>query len=110
MYLYDLVIYNGVTLFHYSPSDPSPLVNLKTSNIDTNDPGVIYIGRPSKWGNPYQLSKYDRETAVKLYEDYLMKSPNLIDDLNELRGMKLACFCFPEKCHGEILLKYINAV
>ena len=45
---------------------------------------------------------------MKLYEDYLVKSPQLIADIKELQGKTLACFCAPKRCHGEILLKYAN--
>ena len=45
---------------------------------------------------------------MKLYEDYLVESPQLIADIKELQGKTLACFCAPKRCHGEILLKYVN--
>jgi hypothetical protein len=75
----------------------------------------IYIGRPSKWGNPFShkegtLAKYKvatREEAVSAYEDYLLES-NLVNDLKELKGKTLGCWCKPLSCHGDILAKWAD--
>ena len=76
----------------------------------------VYIGRGSKWGNPYshregtlaQFVVSDRAEAIAKYEDYLLSSDDLMKSLNELRGKTLGCWCKPKSCHGDILLKYAN--
>lgn len=80
------------------------------------DPNHIYIGRDmsfyvkgaigSKWQNPYSVKKYGRESCLKMYENYALK--NLINDIHELDGKVLGCWCHPEPCHGDILLKLLN--
>lgn len=69
----------------------------------------VYIGRPSKWGNPYVLGRDGtRESVVDLYESYLRANPELMSSLGELRGKVLGCWCHPQKCHGDVLVKLAN--
>ena len=70
----------------------------------------VYIGRPSKWGNPFRISKkMPREEVVELYEIWIRKKPELLKDLNELKGKVLGCWCKPDQlCHGDVLIKLIK--
>jgi len=64
----------------------------------------VYIGRPSKWGNPFEIGKDGtREEVIQKYADWIKTQPDLIADLPELRGQILGCWCTPEACHGEVL-------
>lgn len=79
------------------------------------DPNHIYIGRnmafyvkganQSKWHNPYKLNrdKSNLEECLTQYEDYIKSSP-LYDQLDELKGMTLGCWCSPNPCHGNVLI------
>ena len=69
---------------------------------------TVYIGRPSKWGNPYKVERFGREMAIIKYEDYLFRS-ELIKEIHELKCKILLCHCFPYPCHGDVLLKYLYA-
>lgn len=78
---------------------------------------AVYIGRPSKWGNPYShkpntLADYkvaSREEAVLKYREYLLNSPSLLEDVKkELKGKDLVCWCKPAACHGDILIDIAN--
>ena len=66
----------------------------------------IFIGRPTKWGNPYRVKDYGRTRAIELYESYLLNS-KLLNDIDELKDKRLICFCYPLQCHGDVLLKFI---
>ncbi len=69
-------------------------------------PYDIYIGRPGKWGNPFSIGQHGtREQVINKYEEYLFTS-GLIQDIGELDGKILGCWCRPYRCHGDILLKY----
>ena len=76
----------------------------------------VYVGRGSKWGNPYSHKEGtlaeevvgSRAEAVKKYEEYLLSNEDLMRDLPELKGKTLGCWCKPKSCHGDILLKYAN--
>ncbi len=72
--------------------------------------GAVYIGRPSKFGNPYVIGKHGtREQVIERYRQYLVLNPELyLAAKRELRGKDLVCFCAPEACHGDILLEIAN--
>jgi len=75
----------------------------------------IYIGRPSKWGNPFShkdgtLAKFrvgSRDEAVEKYKEYIINS-DLINEIDELHGKILGCWCSPLLCHGDVLVNIIN--
>jgi len=69
----------------------------------------VYIGRGSKWGNPFVIGKDgNREEVISKYETYIMNRPDLIAALPKLKDRVLGCWCAPKACHGDILLKMIE--
>ena len=80
------------------------------------EPYDVYIGRPSKWGNPYShkegtLAEFkvaSRKEAIAKFEECLLQNEELMASLHELKGKTLGCWCKPASCHGEILAKYAN--
>lgn len=63
------------------------------------------IDRRSKWGSPFRLeSEGERPAMIERYRGYLAGRPELLADLDELRGKVLACWCYPKACHGDVLL------
>jgi hypothetical protein len=71
--------------------------------------GAVYIGRGSKWGNPFRIgADGDRATVIAKYERYLRTRHDLLRALDELRGKDLVCFCAPQACHGDLLLRLAN--
>ena len=79
-------------------------------------PYDIYIGRPSIWGNPFShlpntLAKFkvkDRDEAISQYREYLLSNQKLMNQLVELKGKILGCWCKPLACHGDILAELAN--
>ena len=70
----------------------------------------VYIGRPSKWGNPFVIGKDGtREEVVEKYRDWILKNEYLMSCLPELKGKTLGCWCSPKVCHGDVLLELANA-
>ena len=68
--------------------------------------GAVYVGRPTKWGNPFVVGRDGtREFVVAKYAVWLEESGL---DLSELRGKDLVCWCAPEACHADILLRKAN--
>jgi hypothetical protein len=81
----------------------------KVVNLDV-EPYDVFIGRPSKWGNPFKIGpEYTREQALEKYTEWILEQKNLLGSLHELRGKTLGCYCKPEACHGDILFKLANA-
>ena len=78
------------------------VVNIKNNPSDLD---YVYIGRPSKWGNPFVIGRDgNRDEVVRKYLDYILESENLLGDLHELKGKNLGCYCAPELCHGDVLI------
>jgi hypothetical protein len=79
-------------------------------------PFDVYIGRPSKWGNPFshqdgtlaQFKVATREEAVESYRQWVLQQPELMAALSELRGKVLGCWCAPLACHGDVLMELAN--
>jgi hypothetical protein len=79
------------------------VVHCRVNNFD------VYCGRPSKWGNPFEIGKDGtRQQVIDKYERWLLQQPELIDQLSELTGKILGCWCAPKRCHCEILAKLAN--
>ena len=72
--------------------------------------GAVYIGRGSKWGNPFRIGiDGDRATVIVKHERWLRNQHHLLRALDELRDKDLLCFCHPAACHGDLLLRLANA-
>src|ERR1700733_12687520 len=72
--------------------------------------GSVYIGRGSKWGNPFRIGvDGDRAMVIARHEAWLRAQSNLLGALDELRGKDLVCFCAPQPCHGDLLRRLANA-
>lgn len=108
---------------------PPTITNVKKAHLIANgyksfeewdaNPSNLYIGRnmevyikgakASKWGNPYNVKKYGLDSCLDLYEKHV-KTGDLYNQLAELEGKTLGCWCYPNKCHGNILIKLFNEV
>jgi len=80
-------------------------------------PYDVYIGRPSKFGNPYshqedtlaEFQVQSRAEAIQKYEEYVRSNPELMAAIkSELRGKVLGCWCSPKLCHGHVLAWIAN--
>jgi hypothetical protein len=64
---------------------------------------VVYVGRPTKWGNRFKREHYGWKGAVIRYLDEVPV------DLEEIRGKNLACWCpLDRACHADVLLELAN--
>lgn len=90
---------------------------------------AVYVGRPTKWGNPWTIASAlsaefaeeiedARAVCVDLFRSELRNScsplalayPSLGDIRSELRGEDLACWCpLDQPCHADVLLEWANA-
>ena len=88
------------------------LVNLsKIDDINKwiDEPNHKYIGRAhdnvnaSPWANYFKVSEHGRDEAIRRYRERLIKTPSLMDNLGELLGFELGCWCDTD-CHGQVLI------
>lgn len=80
--------------------------------------GVVYVGRPSKWGNPFRVDEWrSAKQAMQDFRTYVQYRLNssLGYPLEALRGKDLACWCRLEDadgvripCHADVLLELAN--
>lgn len=83
---------------------------LYNKNRDDFPCDAVYIGRPSKWGNPYVVGRDGtRNEVITKFKEYLARSPQLVADIKaELKDKDLVCHCRPLRCHGEVILEIAN--
>lgn len=80
-----------------------PVVHCKHDEYD------VYIGRGSKWGNPFVIGTHgNRRRVLELYEEWFIHQYDLVMALPELYGKTLGCWCKPSDCHGDILERLAN--
>ena len=82
---------------------------------------TVYVGRPSKWGNPNRIIDGNVKLAVELYrgrfivfQDNLgvraIVKQNIEEVKEELKGKNLACWCpLDQPCHADVLLEIANS-
>ena len=86
-----------------------------SSDVCSSDLGssadAVYIGRGSPFGNPFVIGRDgDRDEVCDKFERYIEQKPQLIALVKrKLHGKNLVCFCAPQRCHGETLLRIANA-
>jgi Domain of unknown function (DUF4326) len=69
----------------------------------------VYIGRPSKWGNPFEIGKDGtRYEVIEKYREYIKTAFTEEEIIKELKGKVLGCWCAPEECHGDVLAEIAN--
>ena len=98
---------------------------------------TVYVGRGTKWGNPFQIGKdywnfgedrfktVTQQDACDAYRMLLMtdwctarllftvqaqRYKRRVPDIEKLRGKDLACWCpLDQPCHADVLLELANS-
>ena len=80
---------------------------------------LVYIGRNMYMGgwklkkslfyNPYTIGKSKtRDEVIEEYENYvrnkLSNDKEFALEFRKLQGKTLACWCYPERCHGDVIV------
>ena len=85
--------------------EQTKVVNIK------KEPYQYYIGRGSKYGNPFKIDENNtREDVIVKYEHYIRNNEQLMNDIQELNGLVLGCYCKPLSCHGDVIIKIIGEI
>jgi hypothetical protein len=86
-------------------SPPTRVVNCR------EEPADLFIGRPSKWQNPYRVGvNGNRETVLKRFREWFIRQPRLLLQVASLRGKTLGCDCPPAPCHGHVIAELVNRI
>lgn len=88
------------------------------SEVKEWTPDIAYVGRPSKFGNPYSSKESSlalfrvksAAEAVEKFKEWLNTQPQLIEDIKrELVGKDLACWCRKgAPCHARVIYFIAN--
>jgi len=84
-------------------------VNVKHEECD------VYIGRAmpgrpgSPFGNIFRIGEDGtREQVIDRYRAWITAQPELMRDLESLRGKRLGCWCKPAQCHADVLVELLE--
>ena len=91
--------------------------------------GTVYVGRPSRWGNEFEVSPkvspeeaknrfavhlaayfgWESRMVAKAFYPWPVESTALKEWVKPLQGKDLACWCpLDQPCHADILLEIAN--
>lgn len=100
------------------PDHPARVVNLRQFASGgwgrvVLPPDVIRVDRRSRWGNPFRIGDtIPPNTLITLdlaLWHFRRYAEDMLDDdshwLDALHGKRLACWCWPEACHANILVE-----
>ncbi|HEX4481008.1 MAG TPA: DUF4326 domain-containing protein [Rudaea sp.] len=87
-------------------------------------PNTVKVDRATRWGNPFVIGKDGtREECIALYrrhvagkaattrKDVLASRRLVAEQIGELKGKNLACWCpLDGPCHADVLLELANRV
>lgn len=91
--------------------------------VSPNGLPIVYVGRPSRWGNPFwglDKGKFNREWAVNEYRKHIEEGDKYGEAIGQgpqssnqirlhLHGKNLACWCpLDQPCHADVLLEIAN--
>lgn len=85
--------------------------------------GDVYVGRPTEWGNPFEIGKHGtRDEVIAKYDQWLdgkLPHPTTgkVLSADEWEGMmmrldaaepkRLVCWCAPSACHATPLIEHL---
>jgi hypothetical protein len=98
---------------------PTKLHTIETTEVvnrDRDEPFDAYVGRGTPWGNPFRVGKqegqFERAEAIDMYKNHfetkILRDKSLRSGLLSLRGLRIACHCKPQACHGDVIARYLN--
>lgn len=113
----------------HNVADPKR-IQMKRTRGWRKPPNTVYVGRPSKWGNPFDWqrcqdlygvkSRVARQSVTDAFRravlgrghisaDFDKHFDRIRADIEELRGKGLACWCpLDAPCHADVLLELAN--
>lgn len=70
----------------------------------------VRIDRQTVWGNPFVVGRDgDRADVIAKFREWATAQKWLMERVGELKGKRLACWCAPLPCHGDVLAELAEA-
>lgn len=98
-----------------SPDTKPVRIQLRRTKGWQMPPNTVKVDRSTRWGNPFVVgSLCTPAQAVAAFRRALSDYPHALDffpeDIRQLRGKHLACWCpLDQPCHADVLLEIANA-
>lgn len=103
--------------------DGTKVVNIRNEPFDvkicrTKGNTIPPAPEPGCFGNPFFLKDVnddeERNRVVEKYREYFYNKINTDPEfylaVMQLKGKRLGCFCAPKRCHGDVIVEYLNTV
>jgi len=89
-----------------------PRVYSRRKGAEPSPRGAVYVGRPTKYGNPFVVGEHGRQgECVELFREWIWRDEQewlRTQAARELNGLDLVCWCAPKPCHADVLLEIAN--
>lgn len=96
------------------------IVNIKNYNSVEGE-RFIRVDRKSILGNPFYMhNESERDDVCDKYQDYfnrqITKSPEFFKEVLDIatisleEDVALGCWCYPKRCHAEVIKEFIEEV
>jgi hypothetical protein len=94
----------------------------ESNNVYIGRRGVVFVEgqrfpqQDSRWANPFKIgANATQQDVIQQYEQHLrtrlQQEPSLKQELvQQLDGKQLGCWCHPEACHGDVLIRAIQGI
>lgn len=105
----------SVSVFGPNPGEamnPTRVVNLRREAYD------VYIGKAGKgqagtFGNPFWVNdEARRDEVIAKFKTYFLEriagDPEFRGQVLALKGKRLGCFCVPKRCHGQVIVDFLE--
>ena len=84
------------------------VIDIRHDRSVLGEPDVVRIDRATRWGNPFVIGRDgSRAEVIDKYRANLWRDIRAgrigLDELAALNGKRLACWCAPDPCHGDVL-------
>ena len=84
------------------------VIDIRHDRSVLGEPDVVRIDRATRWGNPFVIGRDgSRAEVIEKYRANLWRDIRAgrigLGELAALDGKRLACWCAPEPCHGDVL-------
>jgi len=92
---------------------------MRTKVVHIKDGYDVYLGRAGKghdgyFGNPFVIGEHGSRTdVIEKFKEYFYRRIATDEEFKrrvlELKGKRLGCFCAPQKCHGDIIVEFLES-